>query len=160
MTSNSYLQKLTSTCQKETSASRVITACMYCCTYWINLEIYLLVVLLIGAVVRALAFHQCGPGSIPRIVRHMWVEFVGSLICSERFFPGYIWDISKVIIIIIIIIIIINYYWIRSPAAREFSKCFVSLYLIDSFPCNKLKLLLLASFPLSFPRKLLPFFST
>ena len=24
-----------------------------------------------------------------RIVRHMWVEFVGSLLCSERFFPGY-----------------------------------------------------------------------
>ena len=21
--------------------------------------------------------------------RHMWVEFVGSLLCSERFFPGY-----------------------------------------------------------------------
>ena len=24
-----------------------------------------------------------------RILRHMWVEFVGSLLCSERFFPGY-----------------------------------------------------------------------
>ena len=34
-----------------------------------------------GAVVRALASHQCG---------HMWVEFaVGSLPCSERFFSAY-----------------------------------------------------------------------
>ena len=24
-----------------------------------------------------------------RILRHMWVEFIGSLLCSERFFPGY-----------------------------------------------------------------------
>ena len=43
-----------------------------------------------GTVVRALVSHQCGPGSIPRskdII--MWVEFVGSLLCSERFFPGY-----------------------------------------------------------------------
>ena len=23
-----------------------------------------------------------------RILRHMWVEFVGSLLCSERFSPG------------------------------------------------------------------------
>ena len=38
-----------------------------------------------GAVVRALASHQCVPGSI-----HMWVEFVvGSLPCSEGFFSGY-----------------------------------------------------------------------
>ena len=21
--------------------------------------------------------------------RHMWIEFVGSVLCSERFFPGY-----------------------------------------------------------------------
>ena len=41
-----------------------------------------------GAVVRALASHQCGPGSNP--VVDMWVEFVvGSLRCSERFFSGY-----------------------------------------------------------------------
>ena len=41
-----------------------------------------------GAVVRALAFHQCGPGSNPGV--DMWVEFVvGSLPCSERFFSGY-----------------------------------------------------------------------
>ena len=32
------------------------------------------------------ASHQCGLGSIPR--RHMWVEFVGSLLCTERFSPG------------------------------------------------------------------------
>ena len=37
--------------------------------------------------VRALASHQCGPGSISR--HQMWVEFVGSLLCSERFYPGY-----------------------------------------------------------------------
>ena len=44
-----------------------------------------------GAVVIALAFHQCVPGSIldSRIRRHMWTEFVGSLLCSERFFSGY-----------------------------------------------------------------------
>ena len=41
-----------------------------------------------GAVVRALASHQCGPGSNPGV--DMWVEFVvGSLLCSERFFSGY-----------------------------------------------------------------------
>ena len=41
-----------------------------------------------GAVVRALASHQCGFESWRR--RHMWVEFVvGSLPCSERFFSGY-----------------------------------------------------------------------
>ena len=44
-----------------------------------------------GAVVRALASHQCGPGSIPGLsVIYMWVEFVdGSCSCSERFFSGY-----------------------------------------------------------------------
>jgi len=40
-----------------------------------------------GAVVRALASHQCGPGSIPRS-GVMWVEFVGSLLCTKRFSPG------------------------------------------------------------------------
>ena len=44
----------------------------------------------VGAVVRALASHQCVPGSISWTGRHMWVEFVvGSLLCSERFFSGY-----------------------------------------------------------------------
>ena len=91
-----------------------------------------------GAVVRALASHQYGLGSIPRLGvicglsllvlysaprgfspvlsslgvqgwrsgestrlppmwpgfdshtrRHMWVEFVGSLLCTQRFFSGY-----------------------------------------------------------------------
>ena len=42
----------------------------------------------VDAVVRALAFHQCVPGSIPG-PGVMWVEFVGSLLCSERFFSGY-----------------------------------------------------------------------
>ena len=37
---------------------------------------------------RALASHQCGPGSIPAR-DHMWVEFVvGSRPCSEGFSPG------------------------------------------------------------------------
>ena len=37
---------------------------------------------------RALASHQCGPGSNPGV--NMWVEFVvGSLLCSERFFSAY-----------------------------------------------------------------------
>ena len=41
-----------------------------------------------GAVVRALAFHQCGPFSIPARY-HMWVEFViDSRPCSEGFSPG------------------------------------------------------------------------
>ena len=42
----------------------------------------------VGAVVRALAFHQCVPGSI-KTRRHNRAEFVGSLLCSERFFSGY-----------------------------------------------------------------------
>ena len=38
--------------------------------------------------VRALASHQCVPGSIPAR-RHMWVEFVvGSRPCFEGFSPG------------------------------------------------------------------------
>ena len=28
------------------------------------------------------------PGFDSQIWRHMWVEFVGSLLCTERFFPG------------------------------------------------------------------------
>ena len=41
-----------------------------------------------GAVVRALASHQCSPGSITRL-NIMWVEFVvGSRPCSEGFSPG------------------------------------------------------------------------
>ena len=43
----------------------------------------------VGLVVRALAFHQCGPGSISALGVKMWIEFVGSLFCYERFFPGY-----------------------------------------------------------------------
>ena len=41
-----------------------------------------------GPPMRALFFHQRGPGSNPGICcGHMWVEFVvGSLPCSERFF--------------------------------------------------------------------------
>ena len=40
-------------------------------------QLYSLTGSLDGVVVRALASHQCGPGSITR--HHMWVEFVGSL---------------------------------------------------------------------------------
>ena len=45
----------------------------------------------VGLVVRALAFHQCGSSSIsaPRSYVIMWIEFVGSLLCYERFIPGY-----------------------------------------------------------------------
>ena len=43
----------------------------------------------VGLVVRALAFHQCGPGFKFRTRRHVWIGFVGSLLCYERFFPGY-----------------------------------------------------------------------
>ena len=42
-----------------------------------------------GVVVRALASHLCGPGSIFQTQCYMWVEFVGSLLWSERFSPGY-----------------------------------------------------------------------
>ena len=39
--------------------------------------------------VKALASHQCGPGSNPGISYAMWVEFVvGSLLCYEKFFSG------------------------------------------------------------------------
>ena len=38
---------------------------------------------MVGAVMRALAAYQCGPGSIPGPVIIMWVEFVvGSRPCS------------------------------------------------------------------------------
>ena len=38
---------------------------------------------------KALASHQCGPGSIPGL-GNMWVEFVvGSCPCSERIFSWY-----------------------------------------------------------------------
>ena len=59
---------------------------------------YLIISLLIfiegskgGAVVGAIAFHQCGLGLNPLIYTIiLWVEFVvGSLHCSERFFSGY-----------------------------------------------------------------------
>ena len=105
------------------------------------LRFYLLLGCRDGAVVRALASHQCGLGSIPRVGviwgfslsvlyseprgfssvlsslgvqgwrsgvssrlppmwlwfdsqtrRHMWVEFVGSLLCTERFFSGFIFS--------------------------------------------------------------------
>ena len=41
----------------------------------------------VGAVVRALAFHQCVLGSIPRL--GIISGLVGSLFCSKRFFSGY-----------------------------------------------------------------------
>ena len=43
-----------------------------------------------GSVVRVLAFHQCVLGSKPRPgIILQWVEFIGSLLCSKRFFSGY-----------------------------------------------------------------------
>ena len=43
-----------------------------------------------GTVVRALASHQYGPGSIPRLGIIMWVQFVGSLVgwSALRGFPA------------------------------------------------------------------------
>ena len=35
----------------------------------------------VGVVVRALAFHQSGPGLISAQKKKMWIEFVGSLLC-------------------------------------------------------------------------------
>ena len=43
---------------------------------------------MVGAVVRALAYHQCRLGLIPGL-GVMWVEFVVSHSCSERFFSGF-----------------------------------------------------------------------
>ena len=43
-----------------------------------------------GAVMRALASHQCGSGSSPGLGSHGWFEFVVcSRPCFERFFSGY-----------------------------------------------------------------------
>ena len=43
-----------------------------------------------GAVVIALAFHQCGPGSITGLDVIMWIEFAfGSFLSPGRFFSGY-----------------------------------------------------------------------
>ena len=44
-----------------------------------------------GAVERALASHQCGPGSNPGVgaICGLGLFDVGSLLCSERFFSGY-----------------------------------------------------------------------
>ena len=41
-----------------------------------------------GTVAREPASHQCGLSSIQTRC-HMWIECVGSLLCSEGFFPGY-----------------------------------------------------------------------
>ena len=39
--------------------------------------------------VRALdSHHAMWPGFDSQTQRHMWVEFVGSLLCTERFSPG------------------------------------------------------------------------
>ena len=43
----------------------------------------------VGAVVRALAFHQVCPGFDSHTRRHKRAEFVASLLCSERFVLGY-----------------------------------------------------------------------
>ena len=48
-----------------------------------------------GAVVRALASHQCGPGFDSSTWFHMWVEFVGSLLCTKRFSPGTRFPLSS-----------------------------------------------------------------
>ena len=41
-----------------------------------------------GAAVRVLASHHYGPEFDSRTWLHMWVEFVGSLLCFEGFSPG------------------------------------------------------------------------
>ena len=59
------------------------------CRVFLNiLHIYFFGGSSVGAVVRALAFHHAmWPGFDLRTWRQMWIEFVGSLLCSERFFP-------------------------------------------------------------------------
>ena len=42
---------------------------------------------MVGAVVRALVFYQLMWLGIDSLRYHMWVELVGFLLCSERFFP-------------------------------------------------------------------------
>ena len=42
----------------------------------------------VGVVVKALAFHQYVPGSIPGPAI-MWIKAVASQLCSERFFSGF-----------------------------------------------------------------------
>ena len=42
----------------------------------------------VGLVVKAVAFYQYVPGSIPGPAV-MWIKSVGSLLCSERFFSGF-----------------------------------------------------------------------
>ena len=49
----------------------------------------------VATVVRALTSHQCGLGLILRL-GVMWIEFVGSLLFSERFFPGYSSGIARI----------------------------------------------------------------
>ena len=43
---------------------------------------------IVGAVVRALASYQCGPGLISRARRHVWVEFVCLSSAPRGFSPG------------------------------------------------------------------------
>ena len=49
----------------------------------------------VATVGRALISQQCGLGLILRL-GVMWVEFVGSLLFSERFFPGYSSGIARI----------------------------------------------------------------
>ena len=42
--------------------------------------------------VRALASHQCSLGTIgydSQTEDHVWVEFIGSRLCTKRFLSGY-----------------------------------------------------------------------
>ena len=58
-------------------------------TKFLSLEIKIFLGSWDGAVVRAFASHQCGPGSIPARCHVMWVEFVvSSRPCSEGFSRG------------------------------------------------------------------------
>ena len=68
----------------------LITNAHHKCKIWDHLTIHIMQKQggRVGLVVRALAFHQCGPGSISELCVIMWVEFVGALLCHERFFPG------------------------------------------------------------------------
>lgn len=43
----------------------------------------------IGRVLKAPTFHQCGPGSIPELSTKCGLNLLGSVLCSERFFPRY-----------------------------------------------------------------------
>ena len=59
-----------------------------CELQWVRIELQGTKRLEAGVVVKALGFHQCGGGWLLSW-RHVWVGFVGSLLCSDNFCSAY-----------------------------------------------------------------------